>query len=67
VGGVRVTRVAKAFTGFVGGVLLLVAGLLTLAVGVVVAGVGLAVAGVVAMVGFLLVYDVDPPGEAGAR
>ena len=55
------TRVARALAGFVAGMVMLFVGLSALVVGWLLVGVGLAIGGVATSIGFLLVYDVDPP------
>jgi hypothetical protein len=61
-----VTRVARATTGLVAGLLVLAVGVFVAAwFGWLLAGGLLAGAGFAAVVGFMLAYDVDPPDEAG--
>ena len=60
------TRVARALTGVIVGLFLFAGGVFVAAwPGWILAGAAVAVAGLALAAVFLLVYDVDPPSEAG--
>lgn len=62
------TRVARALVGLITGMFLFAGGVFVAAwPGWIAAGLALALVGLVVAVGFLLLYDVDPPGEAGVQ